>query len=371
MACAWLLVACSGGGEASPTAAAKPVLSPIQAHGQELYGRMCKVCHGADGEGYKADNAPMLKNQEYLASVADAQLFDAIERGRAGTPMSAWSVKRGGPLAPADTTALIAFLRSWQTVPPAKLDERPAAGDAARGGVYFERECKSCHGEQGKTGPMVRIGDPELLKYASNGFLRHAIVKGRPGTQMQAFEAKLGADAVEDLVTYLRSLQHAARDPHHGHDHAQHDPHDPHAGHDHAQPPAPPLPLPEGKVVLNPKGGDPNGFVAHPGTTPIDVIAAELKRGARMVIMDARASSDYTSEHIQGAVSVPFYDPSPYLDKLPKDTWLVSYCACPHAASKELAGKLQAAGFKKVTVLDEGIGVWKQKGHAVTSAAAQ
>ena len=66
-------------------------------------------------------------------------------------------------------------------------------------------------------------------------------------------------------------------------------------------------------------------------------------------------------------MSVPFYDPNPYFDKLPKDAWLVCYCACPHAESGELATKLQAAGFQKVTILDEGIGTWKAKGNPVAT----
>src|SRR5690349_301836 len=30
-------------------------LTETQAHGAELYGRMCSVCHGKGGEGYRAD----------------------------------------------------------------------------------------------------------------------------------------------------------------------------------------------------------------------------------------------------------------------------------------------------------------------------
>ena len=71
---------------------------------------------------------------------------------------------------------------------------------------------------------------------------------------------------------------------------------------------------------------------------------------------------------VTGAVSVPFYDPAPYFDSLPKDTWLVCYCACPHAESGQLAQKLAAQGFKKVTVLDEGLNVWKSKNYPVTTA---
>jgi rhodanese-related sulfurtransferase len=85
-----------------------------------------------------------------------------------------------------------------------------------------------------------------------------------------------------------------------------------------------------------------------------------------MVLLDARVPSDYEQEHIQGAVSVPFYDPSPYLAALPKSAWMVCYCACPHAESGVLAEKLQAAGFKKVTVLAEGLYGWSGKGYATT-----
>ena len=84
-----------------------------------------------------------------------------------------------------------------------------------------------------------------------------------------------------------------------------------------------------------------------------------------MAILDARAPSDYMNQHIAGAVSVPFYDPSPYLDKLPRNSWLVCYCACPHAESGSLASKLVQAGFKKVTVLDEGLGAWTAKHYPV------
>jgi len=82
-----------------------------------------------------------------------------------------------------------------------------------------------------------------------------------------------------------------------------------------------------------------------------------------MGILDARAPSDYTSEHIAGAVSVPFYDPEPYVSGLPKDAWLVCYCGCPHAESGQLAQKLRAKGFTKVTVIDEGLRYWKAKNY--------
>jgi len=128
-----------------------------------------------------------------------------------------------------------------------------------------------------------------------------------------------------------------------------------------APPPPRPPPIPLGPVPLNPLGPEPVGFKNAPGTTKIEVVKGELDRGARMALLDARAPSDYLNEHIGGAVSVPFYDPEPYLAQLPKQTWLVCYCACPHAESGQLAQKLMAKGFAKVTILDEGLGVWRSR----------
>jgi cytochrome c oxidase cbb3-type subunit 3/ubiquinol-cytochrome c reductase cytochrome c subunit len=336
---ALVLAACVAGGalECSHRSA-----SVAEAHGAELYGRMCSVCHGPSGEGYKADAAPAIAHPDFLASVTDGFLRDAIVQGRAGTTMSAWGVENGGPLVRADVDAVLAYVRTWDKKPRAKLDERPVSGDTARGAETYGRTCAACHGARGTTGPSIRIGDPGLLGSASDGFLRYAILKGRSGTAMRSFADTLGESGVDDVVALLRSWQAKSQRVVHG-------------------PAARPPPLPLGPVPLNAKGPEPLGFRAQPATTPADVVKAQLDRHARMGILDARAPSDYAREHIAGAVSVPFYDPQPYVASLPKDAWLVCYCACPHAESGQLAHKLMEAGFTKVTVLDEGLGVWKAR----------
>ena len=53
--------------------------------------------------------------------------------------------------------------------------------------------------------------------------------------------------------------------------------------------------------------------------------------------------------------------------QLPRDAWLVCYCACPHAESGNLARKLVEKGFTKVTVLDEGLGVWRNRKYPTSS----
>ncbi len=318
-------------------------LTETEAHGAEIYGRMCAVCHGRGGEGYKADQATALRHRAFLGSVTDTFLRDAIRQGRTGTTMSAWGAHNGGPLSSNDVSDVISFIRRWEHWPKPALDEAPLRGDVNRGAEIFKKECATCHGARGTGGPNVGIGNPALLTDASNGFLRYAIRDGRSGTPMPSFAGKLKDQGVEDVVAYLRNLVPLAR-------------------------PAPfempkPDPIPLGPVPLNPKGPEPVGFKPSPATTPADIVHQELARGARMAILDARAPSDYMTGHIKGAVSVPFYAPEPYVAALPKAAWLVCYCACPHAESGQLAQKLVAKGFTKVTVLDEGVNVWRSKGY--------
>jgi cytochrome c oxidase cbb3-type subunit 3/ubiquinol-cytochrome c reductase cytochrome c subunit len=324
-------------------------------HGRELYGKICAVCHGPNGEGYKADAAPALAHPDFLMSVSDAHLRRAIERGRPGTTMSAWGKSRGGPLEPSDVDAVISFLRTWQKGPRAMLDERPLAGDATRGLGTWTAQCASCHGLTGTGGQYTNLSNPELLTSATDGYLRYAIRNGRLGTPMNAFQ-NLGENGIDDLVSLLRAWQSPAA---------------PDAGPNGnpmlaAQPAVFPAPLALGKVLAHPNGPEPLAFKVYPGTVGVDLVKSQVDRNARFGMLDARAPSDYTNEHITGAVSVPFYDPDPYLEKLPKDAWLICYCACPHAESGQLASKLQAKGFTKVTVLEEGINVWKNKKYPVS-----
>ena len=324
-------------------------LSGAERRGQELYARMCVVCHGAEGQGYAADEAPALSQPDFLASATDVYLRDAIANGRRGTTMSAWSAARSGPLSSPDIDAIIALLRSWQHGPPAVLDERAAAGDVSRGSEVFARECWRCHGTRGATGPEIHVGGPDLLGSATNGFLRLAVRRGRSGTAMPGFERKLGEAGVEDVIALLRSWQSSVPAP--------------------STAPATPARIPLGPTPIHPRGPEPAGFRADPAMTSAEVVKAQLDRGARMGLLDARAPSDYIANHIAGAVSVPFYDPEPYVSALPKDAWLVCYCACPHAESGQLARKLSGKGFAKVTVLDEGFNFWRSKGYPTRSGA--
>jgi cytochrome c oxidase cbb3-type subunit 3/ubiquinol-cytochrome c reductase cytochrome c subunit len=313
--------------------------------GAASYAKTCALCHGANGEGYLADNATALANPTFLATASDDFLKRSIARGRPTTTMSAWDLAHGGPYGDDAVQSLAAFLRSWQTTPSVDVASIAVHGDATRGAPLYASQCASCHGPTGAEGPNVQLANAEFLAVASDGFLQYAVTHGRPGTSMKGFEGALGAQDIDDLVALLRSW---------------------------AKPVATgdvPIPGSLGPIVLNPTGPDPS-FVLGNRFTSADTIKQELDRGASIGFLDARAPSDYVAGHITGANDVPFYEADQYVFALPKDKWLVCYCACPHAESGQLADTLFQNGFTKVTILDEGFFVWRDRGYPVNIGAA-
>lgn len=316
------------------------------ARGKLLYGRYCNFCHGETGAGYAADQAPALGNDDLLTVATDEYLRDAIVKGRPGTTMSAWSVARGGPLGYDDAEAIVAHFRTWQKRPSVSTADRKVKGDAERGAALFATHCASCHGANGKNGKYGALANAELLASASDGFLATTIEHGRAGTPMQAFGTKLTTEQVDDVVTLLRSWQQAPEEP----------------------PPLPPKPGALANVVLNPRGPQPT-FEVKTDFIKVDVVKAEVDRHASMIIVDARPPSDYARMHIAGAISVPFYQVEAFSKEIPKDRYVLTYCACPHAESVKVRDALRGLGYPRVAVIDEGILAWRDRGYPVRGGA--
>ena len=89
------------------------------------------------------------------------------------------------------------------------------------------------------------------------------------------------------------------------------------------------------------------------------------------MIIDARPRSDYLRMHIEGAISIPYFDLKD-LDKMPNDgTWVIAYCACPHHLSGIVFDELRKRGYKHSAVLDEGVFDWQRYGHPMFVAPGQ
>ena len=182
--------------------------------GRVLYVQNCVACHQADAIG-KPGVAPSLTNPELLATASDKFLMGTIRDGRPGTGMPPFSY-----LGRKKIKAIVAYLREHTDLPnrSAEIDAQPRAqGDPRLGRIWFDQICSTCHGihgdgyEAGGTG--TAIGKSGFLTKASDGFIRTTIRDGRSNTRMLGFQgvsglANLSDQEVDDIIVYLRSLQH-------------------------------------------------------------------------------------------------------------------------------------------------------------------
>jgi len=338
-ACAWVIAL---GTASSARAESEQKLTT----GSELYARYCKLCHAADGTGYAADNAPSLVSRTFLASADDEFIARGIRLGRPNTAMAAYGEGRGGPLDDKQIAALVEFLRA-KGQPAAALPEMKSKGSVARGSAVFKRHCQSCHGTAQKPGKAPQLHNPEFLAAASPAFMRYAVVHGRPPTKMPAFEKRLSATQIDDVVTWLASLR---RSP----------PTAPRAK------PSVPDNLP---LVIHPKGAPPDFTLREGRFVSAEQVRRALADKRRLIIIDARPPSDWLRFHIPGAVPIAYYDTAK-LERVPNDgTWVVAYCACPHHASGEVVDALRRRGYPHTAVLDEGILFWQRSGFELEGEA--
>ncbi len=72
-----------------------------------LYKERCSMCHGVDGKGFSAIKSQDFTDPKWQASVKDAELLDAIKKGKKGTPMIGFSDK----LKEDEIRALVTYIR--------------------------------------------------------------------------------------------------------------------------------------------------------------------------------------------------------------------------------------------------------------------
>jgi len=336
---------------ARPSAVALSATPDDVREGEELYTRYCALCHAKGAVGYAADNASQLRNASFLRTATDDHLRIAIDRGRPGTPMAAFGSRHGGPLSPKQTDRIVAYLRSLDRSVPLDVHTLQVQGDAERGATVYAERCASCHGERGRGKTALSLDNPTFHTTATAGFIRYAIEHGRPGTKMPAFASVLSASEIDDLTVAIRAWSRAIP----------------------ADSPAFAAIPPLDQLVINPNGKHPEFALREKRFVPVEAVAKALAAGARIVILDARPLSDWHRGHIPGAYPTPFYDEIETLARaLPRDgTWIVAYCACPHAASGKVVDALRSLDFPNTAVLDEGIQVWEQRGHPMQVTAAK
>ena len=127
--------------------------------------------------------------------------------------------------------------------------------------------------------------------------------------------------------------------------------------------------------AIQPKLDRENSFEAELITA--EELKAKLARSEPVTIVDVRDTNSYVASNgkIKGSIYVKLrrlrYRLSfPPLKDVPRDSEVVTYCACPHdEASVRAAQILQDAGFKRVRVLKGGWQMWLKVNGQVESRA--
>ena len=198
--------------DAQPTFARTQQRPPADPRrGQASYA-VCAACHGAQGEGNPAQNAPKLSGQstEYLRR----QLHYFKHGVRGSNPGDAFG-KLMLPMAAtlADDAAIASVVAYIGTLP----DRRAPAtveGDAARGRRLFAT-CSVCHGADGRGNPaqgsarVAGMSDWYMARQLQNfkSGARGAHADDVYGVQMRSMAAALADDsAIRDVMAYIDSL---------------------------------------------------------------------------------------------------------------------------------------------------------------------
>ncbi len=187
--------------------------------GAALYESNCAACHQVSGGGI---GLPLSASK--LATVTDDYIKSTIRNGRVGRIMPAFS-----EMSSAQIDAITGYIRSWSGVSGPQYPDTPVLGDSKHGESLYESYCSSCHSVDGSgeglgTGVTYSrdrsfsvmppaITNPGFLASASDQMIKRVIMLGRPGTEMQSFlDTGLKENDFNDLVSYIRSFQHADRE---------------------------------------------------------------------------------------------------------------------------------------------------------------
>jgi cytochrome c oxidase subunit II len=183
------------------------------AAGQALYA-VCSACHGAQGEGNKALNAPKLSGQAewYLSrqlmnfkqGARGAKAQDV--NGKVMVPMAATLVS------PADVANVTSYIR---TLPDTSV-EHTIQGNISKGKDLYNSTCAACHGQNGagvestKAPRLKNMSDWYLvtqLNYFRDG-VRGTHPKDLYGQQMSSVASFLTQEqTINDLVAYIGTLK--------------------------------------------------------------------------------------------------------------------------------------------------------------------
>ena len=196
----------------STSESASMSVSSSTENGKNLY-VVCASCHGADGAGNKALNAPRISGQKAWYIARQLNYFKSGIRGSHekdiyGQQMRPMSMTLSNDQMVADVSAYVSTLKSPASLPTIK-------GDATAGKAAYAI-CSSCHGANGEGNKALNApavagqNDWYIVRqlYNFKNGIRGADPKDSYGQQMRPMAMTLPDDkAINNIAAYISTLK--------------------------------------------------------------------------------------------------------------------------------------------------------------------
>jgi cbb3-type cytochrome c oxidase subunit III len=173
---------------------------------------MCASCHGADGAGNTAMNAPALNGQaaEYIARQLN-NYKSGVRGSEAGDMYSAQMKGMAAILADIDINNVSAYIASL----PATVVTSSEEGDLHKGNNAYQGKCGACHGGKAQGNELMNapalanLDSAYIARQVANykGGLRGGHPDDRFGKQMKMMANVIANDEeLTNIIAYIHSI---------------------------------------------------------------------------------------------------------------------------------------------------------------------
>ena len=179
--------------------------------GKSSYG-MCASCHGANGAGITAMNAPAVNGQsaEYIARQLN-QFKSGIRGGSAGDIYGAQMKGMAATLTDAAVDNVSVYIASLPATPVTRIQE----GDLHKGNSAYQGKCGACHGGKAQGNPkmsapaLANLDSTYITRQISNykSGIRGSNADDRLGKQMKIMANVISNnEELTNIIAYIHSI---------------------------------------------------------------------------------------------------------------------------------------------------------------------
>jgi len=175
--------------------------------GSKVYSFTCSACHGKEGEGkdyaiYEM-GVPAIMNLDFLRVASEDFIRFTMMKGRSMRQMGSWEPGISGWHAE-ELDELISYLKDHGSGVSSAETPVSLQGDKGRGRNLFNKNCMTCHGEDGSGGMAIGLNKKDFLQKADRYFIIKTITTGRKNSGMPGWPVFDKKD-LSDIIAYFNS----------------------------------------------------------------------------------------------------------------------------------------------------------------------